>query len=308
MRPGPEKFDASSNFGPLRCILLADRCIPRLGRPEMFTMTTHDSFHVRADAPLEVTVIPGDPGAVALYVLDAAFLLDVTHGVTSMLATLARLTGEPFPRPTLVGVGYPTNDLQRLFALRAHDLTPSIGNKNPIDLPPLEFGGAEGFLTTLAAELVPAVESRYEVDRDRRGLVGFSFGGLFGLYTLLHRQHEFTHYLLGSPSLWWDNGLPFTWETDWAAAHDDLPARVFAWVGSEEQSHGGSWKNERFATAALEQLAQVDRFRAFVEVLGSRRYPTLRLDSLVVDGEYHLTAPPAGLARGLQHLLGVSGH
>jgi predicted alpha/beta superfamily hydrolase len=308
MRSGPEKFDGITELRPSSEHLSpqTEALIPQEAR--MTTMITRDSFQVRATSPLEVTVIPGDPGAIALYVLDAAFLLDVSHGVGSMLGTLAHLTGEPFPRPTFVGIGYPTRDLQQLFALRARDLTPSAGTRNPIDLPPLEFGGAEDFLTALTEELVPSVESRYDVDRLHRGLVGFSFGGLFGLYTLLHRPDEFSHYLVGSPSLWWDNGLPFTWETDWAAAHDDLPVQVFAWVGGEEQSHGGSWKNERFPTSALEQLAQVDRFRAFVDVLHSRHYPTLRLDSVVIDGEYHLTAPPAGLARGLQHLLGGNGH
>lgn len=270
----------------------------------LYHMVSDETFQIRAESPLEVTVRLGEPGAPVLYVLDAAFLLEIASGVVSMLHTLASLVDEPFPRFGLVGVGYPTRDPRELFALRARDLTPSAGDRGQIDvLPPLEFGGAEGFLSTVVEELVPEVEARFEVSTERRGLVGFSFGGLFGLYTLFHRPEIFTDYLLGSPSMWWDGGLPLTWEAEWPTAHDDLPARVFLWAGSEEQAAGDTWKNERMPSAALRQMAQVDRFTQFVDRLTSRRYTSLSLDSAVLDGEYHLTAPAAGLTRGLQYLV-----
>ncbi|GAA1578832.1 hypothetical protein GCM10009789_35630 [Kribbella sancticallisti] len=269
----------------------------------MLTSPTREMFEVRRDAtaqPLQLTVILGDPGAPALYVLDAGFLLDVTAGVMSMLRTMARLVGEPFPDLTLVGIGYPTDDPGQIFALRARDLTPTRGQlTTAMNLPPLDFGGAEEFLCTVVDEVVPAVEARYEVDGVRRGLAGFSFGGLFGMYTLLHRPDSFSDYLMGSPSLWWDDGLPLVWEEEWAAKHADLAAQVFLWVGSNEQLIGDSWKNERFPLSVLQRLAQVDRVQDLAQRLDARRYPSLRVDCTVLDGEYHLTAPAAGLTRGL---------
>jgi len=40
------------------------------------------------------------------------------------------------------------------------------------------------FLRTVVDEVVPAVAARYDVHDARRGLAGFSFGGLFALFTL----------------------------------------------------------------------------------------------------------------------------
>ncbi|MCX2717543.1 alpha/beta hydrolase-fold protein [Helicobacter sp. MIT 21-1697] len=37
-------------------------------------------------------------------------------------------------------------------------------------------------------------------------LFGHSFGGLFVLYTLLHKPRSFNHYVCASPSLWWGEG------------------------------------------------------------------------------------------------------
>lgn len=267
---------------------------------------TREQFEVRTDgsaSPLQVTVVPGEPGAPAVYVLDAAWLLEVTCSVASMLRNFARVVGELFPDLTVVGIGYPTTDPAQLFALRARDLTPSNGEATTlVSLPPLQFGGAASLLRTLTAEVIPEVESRYNVHEQRRGLAGFSFGGLFGLYTLLHRPETFSDYLVGSPSLWWDDGLPFTWAENWSQTHDDLDARVFGWAGSREQLVGGSWKNERFPLAVLQQLAQVDRLQEFFKQLGTHGYQSLKLDYAVFEGEYHLTAPPAGLTRGLLFL------
>lgn len=72
---------------------------------------------------------------------------------------------------------------------------------------------------------------------------------------------------------------------------------------SEEQTVGNDWRNERFPLTAIRQKAQIDRLRAFVDRLASRGYLSLQLDSVVLAGEYHLTAPPAGLTRGLLSLV-----
>jgi predicted alpha/beta superfamily hydrolase len=237
-----------------------------------------DTFEIRrpsAAPPLHVTVLRGKVGAPAVYVLDAHYLLDVASGVLSMLRTLARLVDEPIPGFTLVGIGYPTDDRGQIFALRARDLTPTPGVKTSmVPLPPLEFGGAEEYLSTLLDQVVPAVEERYDVHARRRCLAGFSFGGLFGLYTLLHQPEAFSDYLVGSPSLWWDDGVAFAWEERWAEAHEDLNAHVFGRIGANEQLIGDSWKNERFPLTVLQRLAQVDRLDDMVKRRGSRATPS----------------------------------
>lgn len=263
-----------------------------------------DRFEVDSELTaqrLTVTVMPGKPGSPALYVLDPLFLFDVAVGVAGLLQTGARLTGGgSFPSLTIVGVGYPTDDPAEVMALRARDLTPTDGGTNlPAGLPPLVFGGGETFVRALVDEVIPATEARHGVRNGRRALAGFSFSGLFGLYCLLHRPGPFSAYLLGSPSLWWHDRLAFDWEERWARDHDDLPARVFLSVGANEQVVGGTWKNEGLPLEVLRQLEQVDNLNDFVTRLRSRRYPGLAITSTVFDGEYHLTAPAASLARGL---------
>lgn len=253
---------------------------------------------------LRITVSPGGRGSPVLYVLDPLFLFDVAVGAASLLSIGARLTGGGFRRPTIVGIGYPTDDPAEVFALRARDLTPTDGRAGiPIDLPPLAFGGGERFLDALDHEVLPAAEARHPVANGPRALVGFSFSALFGLYCLFHRPETFSAYILGSPSLWWDDGIAFAWEEAWSRDHADLPARVFLYVGANEQRVGGAWMNEGLPLPVLERLRQVDHLNEMVARLQGRHYPSLHLTSAVLEGEYHLTAPGAALARGMLTVL-----
>jgi uncharacterized protein len=257
-----------------------------------------DSEHTQQ--ALSITVAPGEPGSPVLYVLDPSFLFGAAVGIAALLRAGSRLTGSRFPHLTTVGIGYPTDDPVEVFKRRASDLTPTDGAANrEVDLPPLHFGGGELFLSALVDEIVPTVEARYHVDHRRRALAGFSFSGLFGLYCLFHRPHTFHGYLLGSPSLWWDQRVAFTWETTWAAGHDDLAARLFLSAGANEQLVGDSWKNERFPLETLQRLKQVDNLNELATRLQERRYPSLALTTAVFDAEYHLSAPAAALCRGL---------
>jgi predicted alpha/beta superfamily hydrolase len=249
---------------------------------------------------LRVTVMPGAPGSPALYVLDPFVLFDLAVGVEVLMRTTAGMMGGAFPGLTVVGIGYPTEDPREIFALRSRDLTPTNGEgTTAFSLPPLPFGGAASFLTSLVDEVVPQVESRHETDSTRRALAGFSFGGLFALYALFHRPGLFAGYVIGSPSLWWDDGIADQWEETWAREHDDLVARVFLSVGANEQTAGDSWKNEGFPLETLERIAEVDAVSRFTDRLRGRGYPSLHVDHAIFADEYHLTAPPAMFARGL---------
>lgn len=148
-----------------------------------------------------------------------------------------------------------------------------------VHLPPLAFSGAAAFLSGLVEEIIPPVEGRYSVDPALRSIVGFSLSGLFELYVLFHHPEMFFGYLVGSPSLWWDDGLAFRWEQAWTDAHDDLPARIFLSVGANEQLVGDSWKNERFPLDILELLKPVDKVKEMAERLGRRGCASLRSET-----------------------------
>lgn len=46
-------------------------------------------------------------------------------------------------------------------------------------------------------------------------------------------------------------------------------------------------------------MRQVDNCRELCKQLAGRRYPSLTMESAVLDGEYHLTVGAAAITRGL---------
>lgn len=265
-----------------------------------------ESSHVGDRLEVQVAVPSGRvsaPGRLpAIYVLDPAFNFQTTLAAATWLATASRLAGGGFPAAVLVGVGYPTDDLAKVMARRARDLTPTEGGApEGLSLPPfpLGVGGAARFFDALQREVIPAVEARYPADPADRTVVGHSFGGLFALFTLLSRPRSFGRYLVVSPSVWWDDRVILRHEHAWAGNHADLPARLFVAVGREEQAAGGGWKNEGFPDHAIAALRQVDNCGELCSRLESRRYPGLELASVVLDGEFHLTVGAAAITRGL---------
>ena len=58
--------------------------------------------------------------------------------------------------------------------------------------------GAENYLNFLTRDLIPAVEARYVVDPTKRTLDGWSFGGFFAIYAMLHDRpspHAFANFV-----------------------------------------------------------------------------------------------------------------
>ena len=106
-----------------------------------------------------------------------------------------------------VGNGGNINDWQME---RTRDLTPFHIPKNDISYSYSAgnlgiTGGADTFLLFIKNELIPLIESRYKSDTLKRGLFGYSNGGLFGVYALIKYPELFDIYFLGSPSLWYND-------------------------------------------------------------------------------------------------------
>ena len=144
----------------------------------------------------------------------------------------------------VVGIGYPDSkyawwsDEYEASRLRDYSTKPTkplgaLGNP----MPPkrvAQSGGAPAFLRFLQRELIPFIDSTYRTIPGDRGLAGHSLGGLFCVYVLTHAPATFSKYAIGSPSLWWDDRVSSRWESEYASAHRDLPARVYLYVGGLE--------------------------------------------------------------------------
>ncbi len=205
---------------------------------------------------------------------------------------LARL----IPRAIVVGVGWDATAVRDVLRLRGEAYTPTDApfpeGVAPRRGGPTPSGGADAYRAWLCDELLPDLCSRYRIRRDDVTLLGHSLSGLFGLSTLFTRPTAFRRYLLASPSIWWDDRAILGFEERYAAAQDDLPARVFVSIGAEEDT------TVPFAMVGNATLL-TDRLRA-------RAYPSLELDFTVFADELHHSTIPAAISRGLRFLFATS--
>ncbi|HMQ76014.1 MAG TPA: alpha/beta hydrolase-fold protein [Flavobacteriales bacterium] len=120
---------------------------------------------------------------------------------------------------------------------RRRDLTtPTTIAKDKADFP--TTGGSAVFMGFLDREVIPFVEANYHTSPERT-LIGQSLGGLFATEVLLRRPWLFQHYIIVSPSLWWDNGSTLDIPVDALSAPDIGVASVYIAVGKEGREMEG---------------------------------------------------------------------
>ena len=215
----------------------------------------------------------------------AVYMLDGNVFFPLLTATY-RLTASLIPDELIiVGIGYPTSDYgfwsKEYRASRARDYTPTkptsgIGTE----------GGGPAFLRFLREELIPFIDSSYRTVPEDRGIVGHSYGGLFGAYVLTHDPGLFQKYAIGSPSLWWDDEAGLRWEAEYAAKHRELNARVYF--------YGAALEDEKIMKAPA---------RRFWEALKTRHYTGLDLvDFIVVPDEIHTSVILGSMEHALRRL------
>ena len=160
------------------------------------------------------------------------------------------------------------------------------------------YGGAGAYRDYIARDVFPLIASTYRVDMRRKVYIGHSLGGLFGAYVLLTRPDMFSHYVLGSPSLWFDERVIFSLERAYAASHRDLRANVMLSIGGFE-TIGPTPRHYR-------TVDMVGDMHGLERALRARRYPGLRIESEVLEGLDHLTVFPDTATNGL--LWALPGH
>lgn len=205
------------------------------------------------------------------------------------------------PEIVFVGIGYQISSFEDWAAWRTRDLTPTVREKvekywvetlsqmsgrNDIVV---QTGGASRFLNFISEELIPFVESNYRVSSLNRGLLGYSYGGLFTLYALFQHAEIFSKYFAGSSTIAYDEGVIFKYEEEYASTHLDLNASVFMSAGS------------------LEDDDTIESMKEMVAQLQSRNYPNLKLESCIFDNEEHQSCVAAAIARGLRALYKQAG-
>ena len=253
-----------------------------LSASELHEFRTHDGTLYDVYIAFPVGYEPGgDVEYPVFYVTDA-------FAAFALIAQTARALemGQDIQPMIVVGVDNPVTSVEEWAAKRSLSLTPTrVISDSQQSGPEVRTGGADAFLAALTDEIIPWVESRYPASEER-GLYGGSLGGLFTTHVLLTAPDAFAYYLIGSPALWWDDEVMFEREETYANEHDDLPARVFMSVGSEERENMKSVMSRMSGS------------------LMNRNYPNLKIGRHIFEDETHSSVIPMYVSRGLVFLFG----
>ena len=224
---------------------------------------------------------------------DAYRSFSIVKGITDVFTT----PGTLIPKVIIVGIGYGgkgTDALLKWALGRTYDLTPinledvnsnmELSFKNMgIKGVKVKTGGAQTFLNFIKSELLPFIESNYRINNSNKLLSGYSFGGDFGLYVLFKEPGLFEKYLIGSPGVHFGDGIIYKYEEEYHKSHTELNAKVFISVGGLEPYN-------------------YPEFKKITNIIKSRNYDKLILETHVFEDEDHYSAAPGTYSRGLLKL------
>ncbi|KFC63576.1 putative esterase precursor [Bosea sp. LC85] len=227
-----------------------------------------------------------------LFITDADYAFPLVRSIARRVGN----RGQGLEEFILVGISYAVGDTPQFSRRRDYTPTPNgEKTKDESGRAPV-FGEAEPYRRFLADELMPFVASTYRTDTHRSIFAGHSYGGLLGLHILLTEPKMFSHYIIGSPSLWFDQRVMFARERAYAEANKELKADVLMAIASFETIGKAS---PRYSSK-LDMIAELQEFE---KALRSRNYPGLRLTTEIIQDEDHLTVFPAIITRGLMWAL-----
>ena len=229
------------------------------------------------------------------------YLTDSYEGMAFQNTTRVMHLGGDVPRFITVGIGYKMESPVHSLEIRTRDLTQTeSASSGPglsalfKDAPNLKLkkksGGAEDFLKFIREELQPFIDENYPTMPEDRGYWGDSLGGLFGLYVLFNAPDTFDRYIIGSPSIWWDDRAIMKDAEAFVASHKSLNAKVFMAVGALEEVGG----------AEAAKAAMVTNLFRLEDLLREAKLSGLELTTHLFPNETHTSVIGMNYSRGIQ--------
>jgi uncharacterized protein len=225
-----------------------------------------------------------------LYVTDADYGFPLIRQISRRLNG----DGQKIEDFVLVGLSYAVGEDGTQSRRRDYTPTPAGAHDAPQGA---VHGHANAYISYLRKCVFSFVSNQYRVDDARRMFLGHSYGGLLGTQILLTEPTMFSGYILGSPSLWYDQNVIADFERKYADVHRDLPASAYVYVGEFEDMKPG---DPRYA----KRYNMVSDAKRLERAIAARAYPSLRMKLEVLNGEDHLSVAPRGFSQGLKFLLG----
>ena len=190
-----------------------------------------------------------------LYLLDGSANEDFLH-----IVGLVQFYNLQFQMPDFIVVGVANVDRKRDFTF-------------PTDAADLkkEFpttGGSAKFINFIESELQPYIQSKYSTT-ETKFIIGQSLGGLLATEILLKKPQLFTHYLIVSPSLWWDNESLLRNALALLEQNRNRTAEVYIAVGMKEHP------------------TMIKDAKDFSDILIHSKSPNLKVDLMEMEKENH---------------------
>lgn len=157
-----------------------------------------------------------------MYVLDGSMNEDFLH-----ITGLVQFFNMTFSMPDCIVVGIANVDRRRDFTFPT--TVSDLKKKYPTT------GHSEAFNRFIETELLPFIDKQYKTNSTRY-LIGQSLGGLLATEILLKKSALFSHYLIVSPSLWWDDETLLKAAPALLAKQDLSGIFVYMSVGKGEDS------------------------------------------------------------------------
>jgi len=224
-----------------------------------------------------------------LYATDA----DYAFPIIRQLARRLNVEGPQVEEFILVGLSYGKGENGGISRQRDYTPTPN----GPSTAPPNAIHGqAQAYQKYLRDQVKPFINAHYRTAPAKAIFLGHSYGALLGTQILFTEPGLFSSYILGSPSLWYDKRHALKLEASYAKQNKDLSANVYLYVGAYEALR----KGDRRYNQTVDMVADN---RALEAALQSRKYPSLKLKSVVLNDEDHLTVAPRGFMQAMKYLL-----
>jgi len=223
------------------------------------------------------------------------FVTDADYGFP-MLRLIGRRMNGAGPKVEefiLVGLSYEKGQESMVSRRRDYTPTPNGASDAPKDA---RHGESLRYRDYLRDTVMPFVEARFRAEPSRRVYVGHSYGGLLGAQILMTDPEMFSGYVLGSPSFWYDKKYLLKQAPRLLDQLETIDADVYMYVGEYEALRVG---DRRY----MQEVDMVADNRAFAEMLHSKDYPALNLQSDVLLDEDHMSVAPRGFTKGLLHTL-----
>jgi len=236
------------------------------------------------------------------YALDGNELEGTLAYVSRKLSSandVTRTTAEIKPA-IVVGIGYPTDDLNVWRTRRNFDLTTS--TKQP-GFEKLQHGGMDAFIRVILEEIRPFVAAHFKTDPALQIVQGHSLGGLTVLRILFRNPTAFNVYCISSPSIWWNQREVLADEPAFAKrAHaGEFNLRIAVNSAGDEQYRG----DDPNLLAIANHDRMIDNSSELADRLAALNPEHITVTRTIFPGESHASAVSPSLVRSLRFALSL---